>query len=164
MTDQYSDPTKWRPSREFGTDSTTADGLVSLGLPRNVESVIRLYALDPKTNSFWDRFYLNDHYRLTVLRPIAVLFSRKSEIYTNKAHTLCVIENDPFMATLFRQDGGRVIEKLLLTLPTWKHLNELREGNSHAQIIRPNQLTDPTSPSVTPPAGAGGAPSVAADH
>jgi hypothetical protein len=28
----------------------------------------------------------------------------------------------------------------------------------------PNQLLDPTSPSVTPPAGAGGAPSVAADH
>jgi hypothetical protein len=30
--------------------------------------------------------------------------------------------------------------------------------------IKPNQLPDPTSPSVTPPAGAGGAPSVAADH
>jgi hypothetical protein len=29
---------------------------------------------------------------------------------------------------------------------------------------RPNQLPDPTSPPVTPPAGAGGAPSVAADH
>jgi hypothetical protein len=28
----------------------------------------------------------------------------------------------------------------------------------------PNQLPDPTSPSVTPPAGAGVAPSVAADH
>ena len=28
----------------------------------------------------------------------------------------------------------------------------------------PNHLPDPTSPSVTPPAGAGGAPSVAADH
>jgi hypothetical protein len=28
----------------------------------------------------------------------------------------------------------------------------------------PNQLPDPTSPSVTPAAGAGGAPSVAADH
>ena len=28
----------------------------------------------------------------------------------------------------------------------------------------PNQLPDPTSPSVTPPAGAGGAPSDAADH
>ena len=29
---------------------------------------------------------------------------------------------------------------------------------------RSNQLPDPTSPSVTPPAGAGGPPSVAADH
>jgi len=28
----------------------------------------------------------------------------------------------------------------------------------------PNQLPDPRSPSVTPPVGAGGAPSVAADH
>jgi hypothetical protein len=28
----------------------------------------------------------------------------------------------------------------------------------------PNQLPDPTSPSVTPPAGAGAAPSGAADH
>jgi hypothetical protein len=32
------------------------------------------------------------------------------------------------------------------------------------QVKMPNQLPDPTSPSVTPPAGAGGAPSVAADH
>jgi len=30
--------------------------------------------------------------------------------------------------------------------------------------MTPDQLPDPTSPSVTPPAGAGGAPSVAADH
>jgi hypothetical protein len=30
--------------------------------------------------------------------------------------------------------------------------------------VVPNQLPDPTSPSVTPRAGAGGAPSVAADH
>ncbi len=29
---------------------------------------------------------------------------------------------------------------------------------------QPNQLPDPTSPSVTPPAGAGGGPSVGADH
>ena len=34
----------------------------------------------------------------------------------------------------------------------------------HQMKIEPNQLPDPTSPSVTPPAGAGGAPSVAADH
>jgi hypothetical protein len=31
-------------------------------------------------------------------------------------------------------------------------------------FMKPNQLPDPTSPSVTPPAEAGGAPSVAADH
>jgi hypothetical protein len=35
-------------------------------------------------------------------------------------------------------------------------------GSSTIQV--PNQLPDPTSPSVTPPAGAGAAPSVAADH
>ena len=33
-----------------------------------------------------------------------------------------------------------------------------------APQLVPNQLPDPTSPSVTPPASAGGAPSVAADH
>jgi hypothetical protein len=42
------------------------------------------------------------------------------------------------------------------------------EGRNFAVKLQewkvPNQLPDPTSPSVTPPAGAGGAPSVAADH
>jgi len=33
-----------------------------------------------------------------------------------------------------------------------------------ALVLMSNQLPDPTSPSVTPPAGAGGAPSAAADH
>jgi hypothetical protein len=37
-------------------------------------------------------------------------------------------------------------------------------GAHCAQVLQPNQLPDPTSPSVTPPAGAGGTPSVAADH
>jgi hypothetical protein len=35
---------------------------------------------------------------------------------------------------------------------------------SISPLPEPNQLPDPTSPSVTPPARAGGAPSVAADH
>jgi hypothetical protein len=39
-----------------------------------------------------------------------------------------------------------------------------REYRDYERIKRPNQLPDPTSPSVTPPAGAGGAPSVTADH
>jgi hypothetical protein len=38
----------------------------------------------------------------------------------------------------------------------------VREIGIYAKVA--NQLPDPTSPSVTPPAGAGGAPSVAADH
>jgi hypothetical protein len=42
------------------------------------------------------------------------------------------------------------------------------EVTTKEQLLRllntPNQLPDPTSPSVTPPACAGGAPSVAADH
>jgi hypothetical protein len=42
-------------------------------------------------------------------------------------------------------------------------LGTLRVSAVH-QEDEPNQLPDPTSPSVTPPAGAGGAPSVAADH
>ena|ERR1700677_156452 len=45
-------------------------------------------------------------------------------------------------------------------------LNETSVAVSRIEIIprMPNQLPDPTSPSVTPPAGAGGAPSVTADH
>jgi len=45
-----------------------------------------------------------------------------------------------------------------------------KEGLAELEVVyrklcsAPNQLPDPTSPSVTPPAGAGGAPSVAADH
>jgi FtsH-binding integral membrane protein len=42
---------------------------------------------------------------------------------------------------------------LMLSLVFWLRLKK-----------KPNQLPDPTSPSVTPPAGAGGAPSGAADH
>jgi hypothetical protein len=38
----------------------------------------------------------------------------------------------------------------------------IREIRRYTKVA--NQLPDPTSPSVTPPAGAGGAPSVAADH
>ena len=42
------------------------------------------------------------------------------------------------------------------------------EVTTKEQLLRllnpPNQLPDPTSPSVTPAAGAAGAPSVAADH
>ena len=39
-------------------------------------------------------------------------------------------------------------------------------GGKQGSVTRSvsNQLPDPTSPSVTPPAGAGGAPSVVADH
>jgi hypothetical protein len=45
-----------------------------------------------------------------------------------------------------------------------------KEGLAELEVVyrefcrMPNQLPDPTSPSVTPPADAGGAPSVAADH
>ncbi len=38
------------------------------------------------------------------------------------------------------------------------------EMNKGSEKVRPNQLPDPTSPSVTPPGGAGRAPSVTADH
>ena len=38
------------------------------------------------------------------------------------------------------------------------------DGPFQAKMTVPNQLPDPTSPSVTCPAGAGRAPSVAADH
>ena len=67
-----------------------------------------------------------------------------------------------------------------VTLPQSLLLGILLEGNGvavraltsmslnlarlRAEIEAPNHVPDPTSPSVTPPAGAGGAPSVAADH
>jgi len=44
------------------------------------------------------------------------------------------------------------------------YLEWLRLGEVGTKPVMANQLTDPTSPSVTPPAGAGGPPSVAADH
>jgi hypothetical protein len=62
---------------------------------------------------------------------------------------------------------------------TEEFLVAFRDGPGHFRIIhrvggeirealfpakKPNQLPDPTTPSVTPPAGAGGAPSVGADH
>jgi len=50
-------------------------------------------------------------------------------------------------------------------LVAWWVLNSWRlKKNRMLRITPPNQLPDPTSPSVTPAAGAAGAPSVAADH
>ena len=49
---------------------------------------------------------------------------------------------------------------VVLSIFVWWSLRR-ENGNKEKQ---PNHLLDPTSPSVTPPAGAGGAPSVAADH
>ena len=51
----------------------------------------------------------------------------------------------------------------------WSYELDSREAASlrelfELELIEPNQLSDPTSPSVTPPAGAEGAPSVAAEH
>jgi hypothetical protein len=52
---------------------------------------------------------------------------------------------------------------LALLYADWDKLNdELNSGSSQSNAA--NHVPDPTSPSVTPPAGAGGAPSVAADH
>jgi hypothetical protein len=44
------------------------------------------------------------------------------------------------------------------------YLDDFFSTRGRRRLNMPNQLPDPTSPSVTPPAGAGGAPSVAADH
>jgi hypothetical protein len=53
----------------------------------------------------------------------------------------------------------------LLSLPTAHFLlSALHSSKARAEFKVPNQLPDPTSPSVTPPAGAGDAPSVAAGH
>jgi translation elongation factor EF-Tu-like GTPase len=62
----------------------------------------------------------------------------------------------------------RGLSELLHVGRKWR----IQEGGklvANAEIVsiakeEPNHLPDPTSPSVTPPASAGGAPSVAADH
>jgi hypothetical protein len=42
------------------------------------------------------------------------------------------------------------------------YVSLIKTGDANG--VLPNHVPDPTSPSVTPPAGAGGAPSVGADH
>jgi hypothetical protein len=44
------------------------------------------------------------------------------------------------------------------------YLDSFFASRGRRRVTMPNQLPDPKSPSVTPPAGAGDAPSVAADH
>jgi len=56
--------------------------------------------------------------------------------------------------------NSRVVFGTLLVLSIVAIIVSDRIGRSD----KPNQLPDPTSPTVTPPAGARGAPSVAADH
>ena len=55
------------------------------------------------------------------------------------------------------QEGNGVAIRALSSLSV--NLARMRQ-----ELETANQLPDPTSPPVTPPAGAGGAPSVAADH
>jgi hypothetical protein len=79
----------------------------------------------------------------------------------------------PEAIVTLRRDG--VIVAGINIGPSFVYANNwLKELNSseHREIMLivdpfselPNQLPDPASPSVTPPAGARGAPSVAADH
>lgn len=62
-----------------------------------------------------------------------------------------------------RSQALRLIEIALLVKD---HLQIVHrpDGTSAVQIFAPNKPPDPAPPSVTPPAGAGGAPSVAAAH
>ena len=77
---------------------------------------------------------------------------------------------------LFTVEGDDSAEGLVFGDLSQAEINGLKdlgftlEATSQSGILSlklkrtPNQLPDPTSPSVTPPAGAGGAPSVGADH
>jgi len=60
---------------------------------------------------------------------------------------------------------GEVVEmKCSFRLETWDDFTDHFIPGVDDVKRKPNQLPDPTSPSVTPPAGARGAPSVGADH
>jgi hypothetical protein len=67
-------------------------------------------------------------------------------------------------------NGDSVITRVAVGFPTPLGPTYYAERNDASKILIPdigngaNQLPDPTSPSVTPPAKAGGAPSVTADH
>ena len=63
-----------------------------------------------------------------------------------------------FRNATFLIDEGLVCEASPTDVIDWI------DGNPNMDKDQPNQLSDPTSPFVTPPASAGGAPSVAADH
>ena len=59
-------------------------------------------------------------------------------------------------------DAEAFVRQLILASGKTTARNKLVEALKGYRV--PNQLPAPTSPSVTPPAGAGGAPFVAADH
>ena len=63
-----------------------------------------------------------------------------------------------FERTTFVIDDGLVCEVSPTDVIDWI------DGEPKIDKDQPNPLPDPTSPTVTPPAGAGVAPSVAADH
>jgi len=72
------------------------------------------------------------------------------------------LKNGDYLLMMVREtfliDEGFVYEVSPKDPITWVN------GEPKIDKDQPNQLPDPTSPFVTPPAGAGGAPSVAADH
>ena len=65
----------------------------------------------------------------------------------------CDIKGDLLVRKIDKEVGIILLIPVAGEDDVWYHLRKV-----------PNHLSDPTSPSVTPPAGAGVAPSVAADH
>jgi hypothetical protein len=59
--------------------------------------------------------------------------------------------------------GNEMLEALITIFPASEGVTRIAYWERRS-LLAPNQLPDPTSPSVTPAAGAAGAPSVAADH
>jgi hypothetical protein len=64
----------------------------------------------------------------------------------------------------FRREQKQGKRELILVHPSEFPLSDVFGDDYLWQESKPNQLPDPTSPSVTRPAGAGHAPSVGADH
>ena len=90
--------------------------------------------------------------RLVALRAADNLMKLRNEVY------------DKYRSEAYRSELEVVSELNALEERVRKHIATEDVTNRATKNDVPDQLPDPTSLPVTPPAGVGGAPSVAADH
>jgi hypothetical protein len=93
-----------------------------------------------------------------------VLFGEKRlQRLAVKCHYGAALKNGDML--LMIADGGTfLIDEGFVYEVSPSDKMEWVDGVPKIDKSQPNQLSDPTSPFVTPPAAAGGTPSVAADH